>query len=85
MAWVLIQISRSLSWQPIKLTPGTSIELLISRDDLTGCEMSGNKIRKLEFLLADCIRKGIKSVVTVGGVQSNHWDEFELSRDFKPV
>ena len=42
--------------------------------------MSGNKIRKLEFLLADCIRKGIKSVVTVGGVQSNHWNEFTLSK-----
>ena len=35
--------------------------------------MAGNKIRKLEFLLADCIlNKKMKKVVTVGGVQSNH-------------
>ena len=31
---------------------------LIKRDDLTGCELSGNKIRKLEYLLADAKRAG---------------------------
>jgi D-cysteine desulfhydrase len=34
--------------------------------------MSGNKIRKLEFLLADAIHKKYKKVITAGGLQSNH-------------
>ena len=49
------------------------IKILLSRDDLTGSELSGNKIRKLEFLLADCIlNKKQTKVITVGGIQSNH-------------
>lgn len=44
----------------------------IKRDDYTASEMSGNKIRKLEFLLAEAIRRGCDSVCTVGGIQSNH-------------
>ena len=39
---------------------------------MTGSTLSGNKIRKLEFLLADAKKKNFKSVVTVGGLQSNH-------------
>ena len=34
--------------------------------------LSGNKVRKLEFLLADAVERGCDSVVTIGGVQSNH-------------
>jgi 1-aminocyclopropane-1-carboxylate deaminase/D-cysteine desulfhydrase-like pyridoxal-dependent ACC family enzyme len=49
------------------------LRLLIKRDDATGgVEIGGNKIRKLEFLLADALSKGCDSVVTVGGIQSNH-------------
>ncbi len=44
----------------------------IKRDDLTGIELSGNKIRKLEFLLAEAEYRGAKHVVTCGGIQSNH-------------
>jgi len=44
----------------------------IKRDDATDFLASGNKLRKLEFLLADAIQKGCDSVVTIGGVQSNH-------------
>ena len=44
----------------------------IKRDDLTGAATSGNKIRKLEFLLADALAKGCDTVITSGGVQSNH-------------
>eukprot|EP00967_Tisochrysis_lutea_P127195 scaffold215996_cov32-Tisochrysis_lutea.AAC.1 len=47
-------------------------EVWIKRDDMTGCELSGNKIRKLEFLLADAKAKGCDCVITVGGFQSNH-------------
>jgi D-cysteine desulfhydrase len=46
--------------------------LLVKRDDLTGLELSGNKIRKLEYILADALAKGATSLVTHGGFQSNH-------------
>ena len=50
-----------------------NISLYIKRDDMTGgCETGGNKIRKLEFLLADALATGHDSVVTIGGEQSNH-------------
>lgn len=45
---------------------------LIKRDDLTGCELSGNKIRKLEYLLADAKSKNADIIFTSGGDQSNH-------------
>jgi hypothetical protein len=50
-----------------------NITLYIKRDDATGgVELGGNKVRKLEFLLADALAKGCDSVVTIGGEQSNH-------------
>ena len=45
---------------------------LIKRDDMSGVELSGNKVRKLEYLMAEALAKGHDSVVTVGGLQSNH-------------
>ena len=44
----------------------------IKRDDLTGLGLGGNKVRKLEFLLADAREKGAEVVFTTGGAQSNH-------------
>lgn len=46
--------------------------MYIKRDDLTGIGLGGNKVRKLEFLLADAKRKGAEVVFTTGGAQSNH-------------
>jgi len=46
--------------------------LWIKRDDATGSELSGNKVRKLQFLMADALNSGADCVVTIGGVQSNH-------------
>ena len=46
--------------------------LLIKRDDLTGLELSGNKVRKLEYVVADALAKGADTLVTHGGFQSNH-------------
>ncbi len=46
--------------------------LLVKRDDLTGLELSGNKIRKLEYVVADALAQGATSLVTHGGFQSNH-------------
>jgi D-cysteine desulfhydrase len=48
------------------------VELLWKRDDLTGLELSGNKARKLEFLVAEAEALGADTLVTCGGVQSNH-------------
>jgi D-cysteine desulfhydrase family pyridoxal phosphate-dependent enzyme len=46
--------------------------LWIKRDDATGLATGGNKARKLEFLLADARGRGADTLLTVGGVQSNH-------------
>jgi 1-aminocyclopropane-1-carboxylate deaminase len=47
-------------------------QLWIKRDDLTGLPGGGNKTRKLEFVVADALREGADTLVTVGAVQSNH-------------
>lgn len=44
----------------------------IKRDDLSGMQLSGNKVRKLEFLMADAVSQGADCFITVGGIQSNH-------------
>ncbi|MCL2724035.1 MAG: pyridoxal-phosphate dependent enzyme [Polyangiaceae bacterium] len=44
----------------------------LKRDDMTGGAEAGNKIRKLEFLLADARAKRAMTVITCGGLQSNH-------------
>ncbi|MBX3220704.1 MAG: pyridoxal-phosphate dependent enzyme [Labilithrix sp.] len=44
----------------------------IKRDDATGGAEAGNKVRKLEFLLADALDRGAEVVITCGGLQSNH-------------
>lgn len=46
--------------------------LLIKRDDLGGFALGGNKVRKLEFFLADARNAGADVLITCGGVQSNH-------------
>jgi len=47
-------------------------EIWIKRDDCTGLATGGNKARKLEYLLGAALRDGVDTVITVGGVQSNH-------------
>ena len=56
------------------LLPGLDGDFVlhIKRDDLTGCTLSGNKVRKLEFILAEALAGGCDSVITCGGIQSNH-------------
>lgn len=44
----------------------------LKRDDLTGVELSGNKVRKLDFLMKEAVLQGAERVITCGGVQSNH-------------
>lgn len=45
--------------------------LFIKHDDLTGTALSGNKVRKLEYLIADARAAGADTLLTWGGVQSN--------------
>ena len=49
---------------------GTKIWL--KRDDHTGSELMGNKVRKLEYLMAEALAEGATHVITCGGEQSNH-------------
>ena len=61
---------------PVQLFPRLSewlgVELYVKRDDLTESVASGNKIRKLEYLLHDARRHAADVLVSCGGVQSNH-------------
>ncbi|MDO3385735.1 D-cysteine desulfhydrase family protein [Gilvimarinus sp. SDUM040013] len=54
------------------LHAGPDVRLWCKRDDLTGSVLSGNKIRKLEYVMADAMRKGADTLITCGGLQSNH-------------
>jgi D-cysteine desulfhydrase family pyridoxal phosphate-dependent enzyme len=56
-----------------RLSERLGVEVWMKRDDLTGCiATGGNKIRKLEYILADALEKGADTVLTTGGPQSNH-------------
>ncbi|MBI3071947.1 MAG: D-cysteine desulfhydrase family protein [Deltaproteobacteria bacterium] len=48
------------------------VDLYVKHDDRTGSDLSGNKVRKLEFHFAEAQARGCDVVVTCGGVQSNH-------------
>lgn len=55
-----------------RLGPELGIELWVKRDDLTGTDLTGNKVRKLGFLTADALGRGCDTLLTVGAVTSNH-------------
>jgi D-cysteine desulfhydrase len=59
--------------QPLgRLSQKFGVEIYVKRDDLTGAALSGNKIRKLEFVLADALAQKADIVITCGGAHSNH-------------
>ncbi len=47
-------------------------KLWIKRDDLSAVIYGGNKVRKLEYLIADALQAGSDAVITFGGIGSNH-------------
>ncbi len=55
-----------------RLSEKYGVEIYFKRDDYTGTELSGNKVRKLEFILHHAQTLGADSVITCGGAQSNH-------------
>lgn len=61
---------------PIEVMPRLSeqlgVNLYIKRDDCTGLAGGGNKTRKLEYLIGEAIAQGSDTLITVGGIQSNH-------------
>ncbi|MBF9233167.1 D-cysteine desulfhydrase family protein [Microvirga alba] len=64
---------------PTPLEPLTALtrvlggpEIWVKRDDGTGLAGGGNKARKLEYLMAEALALGADTIVTAGGIQSNH-------------
>lgn len=70
------KVSLGIFPTPVHRLDGVSCALgaqvYIKRDDLTGLGLGGNKVRKLEYLLAQAKKQGAQVVMTTGGAQSNH-------------
>jgi len=54
-----------------RLSRRLGVELYLKRDDLTGLLESGNKVRKLEFLVGEALAQGADTLLTCGTLQSN--------------
>jgi len=69
------RIELALSPTPImkleRVSRRLGVDLYVKRDDLTGLLESGNKVRKLEFLVGDALDQGADTLITVGTLQSN--------------
>ena len=55
-----------------RLSQEWGFDLYVKRDDQTGSELSGNKVRKLEYVLKEAFDMGCDTIITCGGIQSNH-------------
>lgn len=76
-------LARSVPWRPLGSYPtpveslplpegAGGVNLLVKRDDLTSALYGGNKVRKLEHFLAEAELLGRDTLVTLGGLGSNH-------------
>ncbi len=72
-------LRRALAQTPTPLQPLQRLSaqlggprIWVKRDDLTGSVLSGNKVRKLEFNIAQALDEGCDTLITCGGLQSNH-------------
>src|SRR5215510_12327634 len=54
-----------------RLSADLGVELWVKRDDLTGLPETGNKIRKLEFLVGDALAQNADTLITCGMLQTN--------------
>jgi D-cysteine desulfhydrase len=54
-----------------RLSAQLGVELWVKRDDLTGLLETGNKIRKLEFLIGEALAQSADTLITCGTLQSN--------------
>ncbi|MDU5082670.1 D-cysteine desulfhydrase family protein [uncultured Tissierella sp.] len=55
-----------------RLSQELGTQIYIKRDDQTGSEISGNKVRKLEFAVQEALDNECDYLITCGGIQSNH-------------
>ena len=52
---------------------GGKVEIWAKREDCnSGIAFGGNKVRKLEYLVAEALSQGCDTLVSIGGIQSNH-------------
>jgi len=51
---------------------GSRARLLVKRDDAIGFAFGGNKVRKMRLVAADALERGADTLITSGGIQSNH-------------
>ena len=54
-----------------RLSAEIGVEIWVKRDDLTGLLETGNKIRKLEFLVGEALAQNADTLITCGTLQSN--------------
>lgn len=47
-------------------------KLYIKREDMTSLEMTGNKLRKLDYILANGVKQGVDIIISCGSIHSNH-------------
>lgn len=57
---------------PVNRLPDNSSNLWVKRDDKTASLYGGNKVRKLELILADARRQGKSKLTTFGAIGTNH-------------
>ena len=74
---ILPRVRLAILPTPIEALPALSAylggpQILVKRDDMTGLGMGGNKILKLEYLVAESKANGAKMLITTGAAQSNH-------------
>lgn len=72
-------LAEYIPWIPLASVPTPvqriglpGAELWVKRDDLSGEPYGGNKVRKLEFVLAEAKRRGAERLITVGAAGSHH-------------
>lgn len=55
-----------------KLSKKLNKNIYMKRDDFTGMEISGNKVRKIEYSIQYALDNGYDTIITTGAIQSNH-------------
>ena len=56
----------------LRATLGVGPRILAKRDDAISFGFGGNKVRKLGIVVADAVASGADTLITIGGIQSNH-------------
>lgn len=68
----LARLNTPLVFLPRLSAAWGDVNIWMKRDDLTGSLLTGNKVRKLEYVLQQALELGLDGVVTAGSAQSNH-------------